>query len=64
MTAGTMKSFICQSEIPGLSQEGGQADFLQKVQSLLSFSSPRALQKWTEFDKQNLAGTRQQVGLL
>lgn len=63
MTAATMKSFICQSEIPGLSQEGGQADFLQKVQSLLS-SSPRAFQKWTEFDKQNLAGTRQQVGLL
>lgn len=63
MAAG-IKSFICQSEIPGLSQEGSQADFLQKVESLLLFSSPRAFQKWTEFDKQNLAGTRQQLGLL
>lgn len=64
MAAEAIKSFICQSEIPGLSQEGGQADFLQKVESLLSFSSPRAFQKWTEFDRQNLAGTRQQLGLL
>ena len=64
MAAEAIKSFICPSEIPRLSQEGGQADFLQKVESLLSFSSPRAFLKWTEFDKQNLAGTRHQLGLL
>lgn len=64
MTAEAIKSFICPSEIPGLSQEGGQADFLQKVESLLSFSLPRVFEKWTEFDKQNLAGTRHQLGPL
>lgn len=35
MAAEAIKSFICQSEIAGLSQEGGQADFLQKGRVLV-----------------------------
>lgn len=60
MAIGAIKSFICQSKISGLSQGRGSVPLLAKGAVLL-FVPPHAFQKRTEFDKQNLAGTRQQL---
>lgn len=60
MAAEAIKSFICQSEIPGLSQKG-QADFLVKVESPVVLLTS-CFQKWTEFDKQELSRYKTTAG--